>query len=303
MKQFDPSAIYMKNPGVVAAGSDERYVFIRSKGEPLIFEPPAAHLISRLMSLVCEPIKGVDLQTAYGSDGDNLTNLILQLVQQRIIIVGTEEKISSLVTALGSPVAQQTCNHLVVGITGAIQAALVFHYLDQIYFRFCHNLDVILTKAALNFVNPRAFEYMYDARVWVDTFRIRRDVNVPHIHLAELAELILVFPTTAHLLHRLATGECSDLLSLVIVATKAPVILVPAMNKAMWFHPSIQRNVRRLREDGFYIVEPGLGYEASAKHEGTLEIGGPGVDAPSLVELLKTIYSLESNIKSKGASK
>jgi len=293
MQKLDPNAFYMKNPGVVAVGSTKHYMLIRPKGEPLTFEHPFAHFVSKLMNLIGEPIKGTDLHVACGSDGENLASILPQLVSQRIVIVGTEEMISSLVTALQPQPVQQTCNRLVVGVTGAVQAALVFHYLDQIYFRFCHNLDVILTEAALNFVNHHAFQYLYNARVWVDPFKTQGDVNVPHIHLAELAELVLVFPTTAHLLHRLATGECSDLLSLAIMATRAPVVLVPAMNKAMWLHPSIQRNVARLREDGFYIVEPGLGYEASAQHGATLKVGGPGVDARCLVDLLQMILSLD----------
>ncbi len=224
--------------------------------------------------------------------------LLTRLVDERIIITGARQKISSILAGLQPPSAKHSCDRLVIGVTGAVQASLIFSYLDQVYFRYCRNIEIVLTKSSLKFINPRASEYLYSTRVWIDLFKPQKNVNVPHIHLAQSADLIVVFPATAHTLHRLATGECSDLLSLVIAATNAPVILVPAMNRAMWFYPPIQRNVSQLREDGFYIVEPGLGYEVSANLDATLQVGGPGVDPMSLVALLDAVLSSERQVTS-----
>ena len=90
-----------------------------------------------------------------------------------------------------------------------------------------------------------------------------RKYDVWHVHLASRAEIIAVIPASAHALQRLATGACSDLLSLTVAATKAPVVLFPAMNANMWRHRAIARNVAQLRADGCYVVEPGPGFEVS----------------------------------------
>ena len=67
------------------------------------------------------------------------------------------------------------------------------------------------------------------------------------------------------MLHKLASGACSDLVSLIVAATKAPVVVAPSMNPEMWTHPAIQRNVAQLRADGVWVIEPGLGFEVGQR--------------------------------------
>src|SRR5207249_11528339 len=97
----------------------------------------------------------------------------------------------------------------------------------------------------------------YGLPVWVDRFEARDGVNVPHMWLASRADVILI-AATAHTIHRLATGACSDLLSLVVAATRAPIVIAPSMNPLMASQPAVARNSGQLRRVGYYVAEPGL---------------------------------------------
>src|SRR3989442_15074440 len=99
------------------------------------------------------------------------------------------------------------------------------------------------------------------------------------MHLAKRAELVLVLPATARTLFRLAHGVCDDLLSLVVCATEAPVVVVPSMNPVMWRNPAVQRNVDLLRRGGRFIVEPGPGWEVAGGKRAAGR-AGPGARRP-----------------------
>src|SRR5262249_25094160 len=157
-----------------------------------------------------------------------------------------------------APPEDRLCRHLVVGITGAIGAASVAPLIFSLAREFCREIDIILTEAALSFLNPAPFEH-YGLRTWTKPSERRAEITGPHIHPAA-PEMVLVLPASARTIHKLAQGECSDLLSLVVAATRAPVVLAPAMNEAMWQSPAIARNVAQLRADGVYLIEPGLAY-------------------------------------------
>lgn len=184
------------------------------------------------------------------------------------------------------------CGRLIVGCTGSVVAGLMAAtYLSLRHCRFQDQLDVILTEAAQRFLT-RDLLKAYGLRCWSDGFERQEGIRVPHVVLAQAADLICVLPATADALDRIARSACSDLLSLCIAASTAPVILVPAMNGAMWNNPGIQRNVESLRADGRYIIEPtfifgAADFEADAEPmyggHGTLWSGPAGL-----------IYALEA---------
>ena len=149
----------------------------------------------------------------------------------------------------------------------------------------------MLTRAACRLVRPEAFGY-FGIRTWTTEFAVRGDVHVPHIQLARLADLVLILYATARTLFRLACGDTSDLLSLIVAATHAPVVVVPSMNQAMWDHAPVQRNVARLRDDGVYVVEPSLGHESAEGQSAQLMYGAAGFSRqslqPALTEILHT---------------
>ncbi|MEL6181275.1 MAG: flavoprotein, partial [Myxococcota bacterium] len=107
---------------------------------------------------------------------------------------------------------------------------------------------VVLTHGATQFVAPLALQAVSHNTVGTDLFDPAYEAQIGHIELARWPDVILIAPATAHLLGRLAHGLCDDLLTTVICATTAPVVIAPAMNTQMLLHPAVQDNIDRLRD-------------------------------------------------------
>ncbi len=224
-------------------------------------------------------------------------DLIDFLVEKAILVTDTREALELRVRANGEPPAKKPFRHIVFGLTGAIASMQLAHYLFLMGRHLCQQLDVILTDSAQRIVRPELYEYL-GVRVWTDAFEARGDINVPHIHLARSAEMIVVIPASAHTLFKLAHGACSDLLSLTIAATTAPVLLVPSMNPAMWAQSAIARNIETLREDGMYVVQPKRGNEVANpddlmdQNTGLDEMGGScGIPYTELPTILASVLA------------
>ncbi|MBX6332736.1 MAG: bifunctional phosphopantothenoylcysteine decarboxylase/phosphopantothenate--cysteine ligase CoaBC [Gemmatimonadaceae bacterium] len=129
-------------------------------------------------------------------------------------------------------------------------------------------VDVVLTRGATEFITPLTFEALTGRAVHTDIFAPGHALD--HIHLARDVNAIVVAPATADFLARAAQGRADDLLTAILLATTAPVLLVPAMNDRMWAHPLTQRNVATLREIGYTVVDPDVGPLAEG------EASGPG---------------------------
>lgn len=118
-------------------------------------------------------------------------------------------------------------------------------------------VDVVPTAASLNFVGKATWEALSGRNVVTDLWS---DVtNVPHISLAKESDLIVIAPTTADLLAKLASGRADDLLTNIVLASTSPKILVPAMHPEMWSNAATVENVKVLKERGFYVIEPDVG--------------------------------------------
>jgi len=154
---------------------------------------------------------------------------------------------------------------VVVGVTGSIAAYKAATLVSSLV-RLGAHVDVILTASAARFVTPATFAALTPGAVHADLFT---DRGLPHVELAERADLIVVAPATAHTLARLAHGLADDLLALTILGARAPVLAAPAMEAGMWRHPATRRNVELLRADGVYFAGPDCGRHASGA-------GGPG---------------------------
>jgi hypothetical protein len=122
---------------------------------------------------------------------------------------------------------------------------------------------VAATPAALRFVSVLALEALTHEPVVRSLWPTDLGTAVPHLALAQWADLVVVYPATATTLSRIARGDCSSVVSAVAISTRAPVVLAPAMNEAMIDAPSVRRNLRQLREDGFVVMHPSLGYEVA----------------------------------------
>jgi SAM-dependent methyltransferase len=151
---------------------------------------------------------------------------------------------------------------VVVAITGAV-GALYVPRLVQGLVRTGHDVRVVMTRSARRFVAPRGFEALTHHAVVGGLWDGTPAQPAPHVELARWADVVVVSPCTATTLGRIASGDCSEIVSAVATTTRAPVLLVPSMNVAMWRAPRVEENVRALREAGFFVALPGRGHEVA----------------------------------------
>jgi len=126
-------------------------------------------------------------------------------------------------------------------------------------------VDVIMSERADEFVRPLTFSSVSHRPVYSDLWEPSGRAAETHIALAEEAELLVVVPATANTIAKLAHGVADNMLTAVAVATKAPLLLAPAMHQNMYTHPATQANITLLRERGAFIVEPEIGRLASGE--------------------------------------
>ena len=150
---------------------------------------------------------------------------------------------------------------IVLGVTGGIavyKACEVLRLLQK------QGIDVyvVMTKNACQFVAPLTFETLSGHPVAVDTFERPATWEVEHIALAKRADLFLIVPATANIIGKMANGIADDMLSTTVMATRAPVMIAPAMNTGMWDNPAMQANLKTLISRGVHVVSPATGYLA-----------------------------------------
>lgn len=124
------------------------------------------------------------------------------------------------------------------------------------------DVHVILTTSAQEFITPLTFQSLTGNAVHTDLFSLTEESEMSHIHLADSADLIIVAPTTADLIAKIAVGMANDLLTTVLLVTRSPVFLAPSMNVNMWEKEVVQKNLRTLQDRGYHIVEPEEGFLA-----------------------------------------
>ena len=154
--------------------------------------------------------------------------------------------------------------NIIVGITGGIAAYKAAELVRALKKRGAE-VTVVMTEAATRFIAPLTMETLSGRAVPVQLFPPNKKVGVRHISLAEWAHLIVVAPTTANFLGKVASGIADDLLSAVLMAAQGPELFAPAMNDRMWANPMVQENVHKLRHAGTHFVGPEKGMLASGK--------------------------------------
>lgn len=150
---------------------------------------------------------------------------------------------------------------IALGITGGISAYKAVEIARGLQ-QAGHGVTAVMTRGARRFVTPLTLEAITGREVVTDLWASGRNVDIEHIALATRIDLLLVAPATANTLARFAQGHADDFLSAMFLATRAPVVLAPAMNSQMYAHPAVVRNLALLRERGATIVDPGSGYLA-----------------------------------------
>lgn len=145
---------------------------------------------------------------------------------------------------------------IIVGVTGSIACYRTCDVVSNLRKKPGLNIHVIMTHEATRFVAPLTFQTLSGNRVYSDVFEAPEEWDLLHTSLSARADLILVCPATLNILSKLAHGICDDLLTCTIFASTAPVLVAPAMNKAMYGHPIAQENMSRLKKTGVEFVGP-----------------------------------------------
>jgi phosphopantothenoylcysteine decarboxylase/phosphopantothenate--cysteine ligase len=164
-----------------------------------------------------------------------------------------------------TPLRPYSGRRILLGVSGGI-ASYKTAWLARLLGKAGAEVDVVLTRAATEFIGAVTFEALTGRPVHTGLFDSGRALD--HIHLARSADAVVVAPATADLMARAATGQADDLLTACLLATGAPILMVPAMNDRMWAHAQTKHNATRLRELGYRLLEPDEGMLAAGEGSG-----------------------------------
>ncbi|BAD64855.1 phosphopantothenoylcysteine decarboxylase [Shouchella clausii KSM-K16] len=182
---------------------------------------------------------------------------------------------------------------IVVGVSGGIAAFKTAALVSKLT-QAGANIYVVMTEAATKFVTPLTFQALSRNPVYTDTFTEPDATKIAHIDIADQADLVLIAPASANTIAKLAAGIADNMLTTLVLATKAPVALAPAMNVNMYEHPSVQENMEKLRSYHYQLIEPGAGYLACGW------VGkGRMAEPEQLLELVDTLLEEATDLRGK----
>ena len=156
---------------------------------------------------------------------------------------------------------------IIVGVTGSIAAYKAADLVSKLVKRD-YDVHVTMTPAACEFITPLTLQTLSRHNVVTDPFALTGQWEPGHIALADKADLLLVAPASANTIAALAHGFANNYLTEIALATRAPILIAPAMNGKMWEHPATQENVEKLRARGVQFIGP---------EEGLLACGYEGI--------------------------
>ena len=174
---------------------------------------------------------------------------------------------------------------VVLGVTGGIACYKAVE-LVRLLIKNGFKVRVIMTRGAMEFVTPLTFQTLSGNPVATETFSLTQESEIGHINLADSADLFVIAPATANVIGKLASGIADDLLTTVLMATQAPVLLAPAMNIHMYENVIVQENLRKLRRVGYHIMDPAEGYLACG-YEGKGRLPDPEKISDEIERLLR----------------
>ncbi len=147
---------------------------------------------------------------------------------------------------------------IILGVTGGIAAYKAVELL-RLLTKAGATVHVVMTRSATEFVGPLTFQTLSGNPVHTELFDLYQESEIGHISLADRADMVVIAPATANIIGKVANGLADDLLSTMIMATKAPVLFAPAMNVNMWENPLYISNQKQLEQHGYLFVEPVVG--------------------------------------------
>ena len=149
-------------------------------------------------------------------------------------------------------------SRILLGVTGSI-AAYKAAELVRLFVKAGDDVTVVMTPAATEFVKPLTFQTLSRNQVFIDQFAAPAEWKPEHISLADSADAVVVAPATANTIAKMRCGIADNLLTSVLLATRAPIFVAPAMNDGMWANAATQENIAVLKDRGVTIVDPGDG--------------------------------------------
>ena len=153
---------------------------------------------------------------------------------------------------------------VILGITGSIAAYKAVDIASKLT-KTGTRVEVVMTESATRFISPLTLRSVVGRPVVTSMWELSSEFSIKHVALAEVADVVVIAPATASTIAHLAAGMADDMLTCTVLATKAPVIIAPAMNDNMYNNPITQENILKLKARGFIFVEPGYGRLASGK--------------------------------------
>lgn len=174
---------------------------------------------------------------------------------------------------------------IVLGVTGGIACYKAVE-LVRLMVKDGFMVQVIMTRGAMEFVTPLTFQTLSGRPVASETFNLTQESEIGHINLADSADLFVIAPATANIIGKIAAGIADNLLTTVLMATRAPVLVAPAMNIHMYGNPILQENLGKLRHVGYHLMEPTEGFLACG-YEGKGRLPEPEKIMEKIHALLK----------------
>jgi phosphopantothenoylcysteine decarboxylase/phosphopantothenate--cysteine ligase len=174
---------------------------------------------------------------------------------------------------------------ILLGVAGSIAAYKAADLTSRLT-KAGHDVHVVMTANAMEFIAPLTFQTLSRNAVTTGTFDAQESWHPGHIALADRADLLLIAPATANIIAKLANGLADDALSSIALASRAPLLIAPAMNGKMWAHPATRENVARLKSRGAKFIGPAEGLLACG-YEGLgrlWDVGEIAREASALLE-------------------
>ncbi len=147
---------------------------------------------------------------------------------------------------------------ILLGISGGIAAYQMVDFTGMLRSRLA-DVHIVMTEAATKFITPLTLKSVSRNPVHTEMFDDSDNAAIEHIALAQMADITVVAPATGNIIGKIANGIADDMLTTILMATKSPTIICPAMNESMWLNPIVQENVEKLKRDGYIFVDPEYG--------------------------------------------
>ena len=154
--------------------------------------------------------------------------------------------------------------HIALGVSSSISIYKACEIIRRLL-KDKFSLNIVMTRNATRLISPRVFSCLVAGPVYWDEFLAPDNWEIEHISLAKRADLILIAPATADIIAKLASGISDELLTSTVLATKAPVVIAPAMNENMYNHPLTQANIKKLKSIGYKFIGPVKGKLATGE--------------------------------------